>query len=207
MVPVHVQIIIKHQRNAPNYNDINDICVVVLKDDINNRWLPIYVGPLEAQSIAMGLEKIKALRPLTHDLIKNFFDMLNINVNKIVVTDLIDNVFFAKIHFTLNDIELEMDSRPSDAIAIALRTNAPIFVEEQVLNAAGIDAATSSIENVSQIILQNAEQTLKQNRKPNENKHEKVLELEEKLNEAVINENYEEAAKLRDRINKLKSQE
>jgi bifunctional DNase/RNase len=117
--------------------------IVLLKDLEEKDVLPIWIGLLEASSIATALENIKTPRPMTHDLLKNILDNLGVKVLKIEVNDLKDNTYFALIHFDVNKKRLVMDSRPSDAIAIALRTAAPIFVEEAVIKkSAKVDLTT-----------------------------------------------------------------
>jgi uncharacterized protein len=117
--------------------------IVLLKDLEEKDVLPIWIGLLEASSIATALENIKTPRPMTHDLLKNILDNLGVKVLKIEVNDLKDNTYFALIHFDVNKKRLVMDSRPSDAIAIALRTAAPIFVEEAVIRkSAKVDLTT-----------------------------------------------------------------
>ena len=110
--------------------------VVILKDDVNNRWLPIVVGSTEAQAIALQLEKISPPRPLTHDLMKNLLESMSIAVAKIVVNDLRENTYYASISVKTNGTAHEIDARPSDAIALALRVNAPILVSEEVIKKA-----------------------------------------------------------------------
>jgi len=107
--------------------------IVILKDESGKYTLPIWIGVMEASAIAMELENVKFARPLTHDLIKNILQELNISVEKIVVTDLRDNTYYALIHINMNGKYHKIDSRPSDAIAIALRTGSPIFVEDMVI--------------------------------------------------------------------------
>ena len=107
--------------------------IVILKDDIGEKILPIWVGYMEASSIAMELEKTPRSRPITHDLIRNFLDTLEFVVSKIEVTELKDNTFYALIYLMSNGEEFVFDSRPSDAIAIAIRTDSPIFVHEEVI--------------------------------------------------------------------------
>lgn len=108
--------------------------IVILKDDTGKLSLPIWIGVMEASAIAMELENVKFSRPLTHDLVRNILQELNIAVEKIVVTDLKDNTYFAIIHINTQGKNYKIDSRPSDAIAIALRTGSPIFVEEDVIS-------------------------------------------------------------------------
>lgn len=110
--------------------------VVVLKDLEGKRILPIWIGPFEASAIEMELEDIKAPRPMTHDLIKNVLDNVGAQVAKIVVNDLQENTFIATIHLSLNGKTVEIDSRPSDAIALALRTKARIFAVDWILKEA-----------------------------------------------------------------------
>ena len=107
--------------------------IIILKTTDDNRAIPIWIGLLEATSIASVIQNIKFDRPMTHDLFKSFSEKLKIGVSKVEVCDLKDNTFYAKIHFTTNDSDFSMDARPSDAIAIALRFEAPIYVEEEVI--------------------------------------------------------------------------
>lgn len=110
--------------------------IVILKSEDGMNVLPIWVGFMEASSIAMELEKTPRVRPITHDLIKNIFDQINFKLTKIEVTDLKDNTFYANIYLKKNGKEHIFDARPSDAIAIAIRTGAPIFVNEKVIEIA-----------------------------------------------------------------------
>lgn len=107
--------------------------IVILKDLTNEKTLPIWIGFMEASSIAMELEKTPRVRPITHDLVKNLIDKLGYHVSKIEVTDLRNDTFYATMHFKKESEEYVLDARPSDAIAIAIRTESPIFVNEQVL--------------------------------------------------------------------------
>jgi bifunctional DNase/RNase len=107
--------------------------IIILKSEDNNQAIPIWIGLLEATSIASALQNIKYERPMTHDLFKNFTEMLNISVAKVEVCDLRDNTFFARIYFVSEKKNFDMDARPSDAIALALRYDAPIFVEDSVM--------------------------------------------------------------------------
>ena len=116
--------------------------IVILKDLEEKDVLPIWIGLLEASSIATALENIQTPRPMTHDLLKNVLDTLGAKVVKIEVNDLRDNTYFALIHMDVNGKRLVIDSRPSDAIALALRVSAAIFVEESVIKkSAKIDLA------------------------------------------------------------------
>lgn len=154
--------------------------VVILKDETETRWLPIWIGSYEAKMISLSLEKIKPLRPLPHDLIKNILDTLGIIVTRVVICNIKENTYFAIIKLRLDHTEKEIDARPSDAIALALRVNAPIYVTEDVLNKASTEKIALEDE-----------------------KGMKLTELREKMQKAVEKENYEEAAKLRDQIKSL----
>ena len=115
---------------------VSNMPIIILRDEEEKRSLPIWVGIYEANAIALELEKISTPRPMTHDLIKNILESVEAKVEKIVVNDLRDNTFFALIHLRLGDEEITVDSRPSDAIALALRAGAPIFVDEDVVRRA-----------------------------------------------------------------------
>ena len=115
---------------------LSNMPMIILRDEAEKRSLPIWVGLPEANAIALELEKIPTPRPMTHDLIKNILDAVGARVAKVAVSDLRDNTFYAVIHLRLGSTELTVDSRPSDAIALALRVDAPIFVKEDVLTKA-----------------------------------------------------------------------
>ena len=108
--------------------------IIILKTEDNDQAIPIWIGLLEATSIASALQNIEFERPMTHDLFKNFSNFLNIMVTKVEVCDLRDNTFFALIHFDGGERPFTLDARPSDAIAIALRFQAPIFVDDKVIS-------------------------------------------------------------------------
>jgi hypothetical protein len=112
---------------------VSNMPVVILRDTEKGHFLPIWVGIFEANAIALEMEKVSTPRPMTHDLLKNLLAELDARVDRIVINDLRDNTFFARIHLTRGDSTLSVDSRPSDAIALALRSQAGIFVEEEVL--------------------------------------------------------------------------
>ncbi|WP_372792868.1 bifunctional nuclease domain-containing protein [Lutibacter sp.] len=179
---------------------------LVLSEVDGSRTLPIVIGAFEAQSIAIALEKeIKPPRPLTHDLFKTFADRFHIIIKQVIIHKLVDGVFYSSLICERDKIEEIIDTRTSDAIALATRFNAPIFTYENILDKAGIylkmkDPLTTdddplSIENLIDEPVKNetsfSEDTLKQ--------------LNEKLNEAIQQENYELAATIRDEINKRTS--
>lgn len=107
--------------------------IIILKDLEDKQALPIWIGLIEASAIATELEHIQLSRPMTHDLLKTLMDSFDIKVTKVEVTELRDNTFYAKVILSKDGKEVELDSRPSDAIAIALRTKSPIFVEKSVV--------------------------------------------------------------------------
>jgi bifunctional DNase/RNase len=112
---------------------VSNMPVVILRDRDDGLFLPIWVGLFEANAIALEMEKIATPRPMTHDLLKNVLGELGARVERIVINDLKDNTFYARIHLVRGEGKLEIDSRPSDAIALALRSRAEIFVEQEVL--------------------------------------------------------------------------
>ena len=112
--------------------------VVILKEKMAGRYLPIWIGPAEADAIAVKLQGITAPRPLTHDLLHSVIDTLGATVNAIIVSDLKNDTFYAKVILNVDGGQMEVDSRPSDALALAVRAEAPIYVEETVLDKAGI---------------------------------------------------------------------
>lgn len=165
--------------------------VVILRDDVNRRWLPIVVGSTEAQAIALQLENITPPRPLTHDLIKNLLDSIEVRVSRIVVSDLRENTYYALIGLKLNGSNAEIDARPSDAIALALRTDSPIFVDEDVMRKASVsEKDTSMVSSPEEMTPM-----------------DKMERLNLELEKAVTDERYEDAARLRDEINALKEKQ
>jgi hypothetical protein len=115
---------------------LSNLPIIILRDEEDKRSLPIWIGIYEANAIALELEKIETPRPMTHDLINNILETVTAKVLKIVVTDLKENTFYAVLHLQLGGSEYTVDSRPSDAIALALRVGAPIFVDEEVVRKA-----------------------------------------------------------------------
>ena len=172
---------------------------LVLSEVIGKRRLPIIIGGFEAQAIAIELEKMTPSRPLTHDLFKNFSDHFNINLVEVIIYNLVEGIFFAKLICEQEGKEVEIDSRTSDAIALAIRFNSPIFTYENVLEKAGIilkpGEKKKNIDTVSK------DDTL--TKKVDYTKLS-IMQLEKAIAIAVKNEDYELAAHLRDEINKRK---
>jgi bifunctional DNase/RNase len=126
--------------------------VVILKEKDSDRYLPIWIGPAEADAIAVRLQDVQVARPLTHDLLRDLIDKLGGSVEHIIVNDLSNDTFYAKIMLQVDGRSLEVDSRPSDAIALAVRAQVPIFADESVLEKAGVrlDEETGAIEGVDE---------------------------------------------------------
>jgi len=122
--------------------------VIILKDINAERYLPIWIGPYEADAITIRLRNVEVARPLTHDLLNNVITKMGGEISHITVSDLHDDTFYAHITMNLNGRRVEVDARPSDAIALAVRANVPIFVEEDVMVQAGIAPETDITEGV-----------------------------------------------------------
>ncbi len=171
---------------------------LLLKETYGNRRLPIIIGSFEAQSIALELEGIKPPRPLTHDLLKNMIDHLGGTVTEIIIDELKENTFYAKVCIEVSSLNSEIDSRPSDAIALAVRTEAPLYVSEEVMNNAAFIPSSEDEEFSEESPSAPTEET----KKPL--KETKIGSLQDQLREAIEKEDYERAAKIRDEINKRK---
>ncbi len=175
---------------------------LVLSEVDGTRTLPIVIGAFEAQSIAIALEKeIKPPRPLTHDLFKSFADRFHIIIKQVIIHKLVDGVFYSSLICKRDGIEEIIDTRTSDAIALATRFLAPIFTYENILDKAGVslklkeeDAIDEDNIVLGDLITETVEETSYDT--------ETLKELHKQLNEAVENEDYELAAQIRDEINK-----
>lgn len=174
---------------------------ILLKEADGKKRLPIIIGAFEAQAIALEIEGIKPPRPLTHDLLKQLTDSLGATVLEIIIDELRDNTFYAKIVLEVSGFSQEIDARPSDAIALAVRAQAPIYVSETVMEAAAF-IPTEETEDVSTLnpVINSAE-----TKKP-PTKEAKLAALQNKLREAIEGEEYERAAKIRDQIKNLTSE-
>ncbi|OFW32994.1 MAG: hypothetical protein A2074_03205 [Candidatus Aquicultor primus] len=122
--------------------------VIILRDNSTSRYLPIWIGQFEATAILMEIQGIRPSRPLTHDLLKTIIDKLSAEVESVVISDLKEGTFYAQIHMSTNSSKLQIDARPSDAIALAVRTKVPIFADESVLDQAAILSETGEDEEV-----------------------------------------------------------
>jgi len=126
----------------------SNMYILLLKEIDGHGTLPIWIGKPEADSIALALGKVETPRPLTHDLIKNIIDGLKVKITKIIVTEILDNTYYALICIHDGKKETYIDSRPSDAVAVALRVNAPIFVEEDIMEQRSSDELEEWLKNL-----------------------------------------------------------
>ena len=178
----------------------NGAYALLLNEKNGDRKLPVVIGGFEAQSIAVALEKeIKPPRPLTHDLFKNFSDCFEIKIKQVIIHKIVDGVFFSSLICVRDKIEEIIDSRTSDAIALAIRFNSPIFTYENVLDKAGIIIKAEETEKIKKEV---------SNKNPKTKKIDysklSLIQLEKAVAIAVKNEDYELAAFLRDEINRKK---
>ncbi|GAB3998469.1 bifunctional nuclease family protein [Spirosoma daeguense] len=174
---------------------------LVLGEEYGNRRLPIIIGMFEAQAIAIEIEKIVPNRPMTHDLFKQFAEHFKFTVREIMISDLREGIFFAKIVCFDGVRESVIDARPSDAIAIGIRFNVPIYTNESILSEAGITANGNDEE-------EDQEELVRSSNRPtarsfgDQLKNASSEELQRMLEEALSNEEYERAAKIRDEMSK-----
>jgi len=164
--------------------------LMLLIDDVGGRLLPIVIGQWEAQSIAWNMQGIKMQRPLTHDLFKSVLNSTNIEMTRVVIDNLKDNTFYATIGLNFNGNKVEIDSRPSDAVAIALRMKVPIFVSEEVFEKAAVKIDSNYIRELNEMDETN-----------------EIVQLNKELKEAIEKEDYEKAAEIRDKIKELENKD
>jgi len=174
----------------------NNAYALILKEVNGDRRLPIIIGAFEAQAIALEMENVIPPRPMTHDLLKTVIDTFGGFLTEVYINELKDGTFYARLIF--EDQGIEIDARPSDAIALAVRCNAPIFVNSEILMETGI-IPQSEEQDIDQDNNMNFEQEKEINRKPPKSK---IEYLQEQLEKAIREENYERAAQIRDEIKK-----
>ena len=175
---------------------------IILKEVNGERRLPIIIGQFEAQAIALELEGIKPPRPLTHDLLKTIIENLGYSIDNITIDELKDSTFYAKIKLNSSSID-EIDARPSDAIALALKFSAPIYVSTYIMDEIGF---VPEFENKGddETKTSDPEQIVSKSKDTKDiSKEQKLQQLKSDLESAVVNEDYEKAALLRDEIKKL----
>lgn len=183
----------------------NGAYALILSEIEGERKLPIVIGAFEAQSIAIALEKeIKPPRPLTHDLFKNFADRFDIIIKQVIIHKLVDGVFYSSIICERDKIEEIIDARTSDAIALALRFDAPIFTYKNILDKAGIYLKVNPKKQLGDEAIVDEELLVEEENTvdTSDYSHLSLSELNQKLGEAVNNEDYETAARIRDEISK-----
>lgn len=169
---------------------------IILNEDFGSRRLPIIIGNFEAQAIAVAVENLNPNRPLTHDLFKNTLQEFNINIEEVIINDLVEGIFFAQMICNQDGNISIIDSRTSDAIAMAVRFNAPIYTYESILDQAGVNVENESVKDEEE------EEAPVQRVRSGQNPlaHLSVSELEKMLDDVLKKEDYEKAAKIRDEI-------
>ncbi|UZJ41054.1 bifunctional nuclease family protein [Prosthecochloris sp. SCSIO W1101] len=177
----------------------NGAYALILYEVDGKRKLPIIIGGFEAQAIALKLENIKPPRPFTHDLFKTIADTFNLNVKEVFIDELHNETFYAKVICEMHGETQEIDARPSDAIAIAVRFGAPIYVSEEIMNEAGIREEQQEEAEVAETDI--GQETPKEIAGKTESS---LGEMQKMLEDAVKREDYEEAARLRDEIDRIK---
>lgn len=169
---------------------------ILLREVGASRRLPIIIGAFEAQAIALEIEGIKPPRPLTHDLLKQLIDNLGATILEVIIDELRENTFYAKIILEVSGLTNEVDARPSDAIALAVRARSPIYVAEAVMEAAAFIPSEETEGEEKESEPREKEEVPK-------TKEAKLAALQDKLRKAIETEEYERAAKIRDDIQKL----
>jgi bifunctional DNase/RNase len=165
--------------------------IVILREKMGNRRLPIVIGAFEAHAIAVALENIQPARPMTHDLLKNTMEAVGARLQEVIVASLSDSIFYAVMHWEMADGRIyAVDARSSDALALALRANCPIFASSAVMDEAGIEMESEAEKQWSA-----STADLPEN------------ELQRRLEQAIEQENYEEAARIRDEIKTRRAQQ
>src|SRR5580692_10167863 len=178
---------------------------LLLNESKGKRRLPIIIGGFEAQAIAIEMENMKPSRPLTHDLFKNFADTFEIQLKEVIVYNLVEGIFYAKLICARDNNEVEIDARTSDAIALAVRFNCPIYTYEFILNSAGIIMEEEASKEKEGGVTAEAKKEIKTSPKEEEDIKKKTVEdLKELLQKALDREDYEKASKIRDELNRRK---
>jgi len=184
--------------------------VILLKEEGKERTLPIFIGTVEARAIILHVNNIEVPRPLTHDLMKSVLEHLECSVKRVEVCDLKDGTFYARLVIERGGEEIPVDSRPSDAIAVALRFNAPLFVAEEVMEEAShisteFEAAKAAAQQTEEKGEESGPNQEGENAAPSYGAHRTtpVDDLKIELENAVAEERYEDAARLRDKIKRF----
>ncbi|WCL82103.1 bifunctional nuclease family protein [Saprospira sp. CCB-QB6] len=170
---------------------------VVLGEMGGSRRLPIVIGGFEAQAIAVAMEGMQASRPMTHDLFRNTIETLDVELKEVIISNLVDGIFYANLIFVQNGKTIEIDSRSSDALALAVRFECPVYTYEFILEQAGI-----VLEEETEREMEEAKNRRQEQQKTRSLEDLSMEELERKLDEVLQAENYEQAAKIRDEMNR-----
>jgi len=186
---------------------------LVLGEVHGNRRLPIIIGGFEAQAIAVEIEKMTPSRPLTHDLFKTFASSFDIHIEEVLIYNLVDGIFFAKIMCKDKDKSIELDARTSDAVALAIRFSCPIYTYDFIMSSAGIVIESNDFAFLENIATPASSEPQKEETTSNAPKESSpspyaslsIEQLESTLKKAIENEQYETAAKIRDEIERRKS--
>lgn len=171
---------------------------LVLSEVEGNRRLPIIIGGFEAQAIAIELEKMVPTRPLTHDLFKNFAATFDIEVQEVIIYKLVEGIFYSKLICVRDGETVEIDARTSDAIAIGVRFDCAVYTYESILSSAGILLDETSMDDDDEMVVENIEEDAPKDTLESLSNED----LQSRLNQAIDNEDYELASKIRDEINK-----
>lgn len=175
---------------------------LILNESKGKRRLPIIIGGFEAQAIAIEMENMKPSRPLTHDLFKNFAETFEIQLKEVIIYNLVEGIFYAKLVCARDNNEVEIDARTSDAIALAVRFNCPIYTYEFILNSAGIIMEEDVAKEKEGAELKPVKEAVKEIEEDYKKKN--MDELKELLQKALDREDYEKASKIRDELNRRK---
>lgn len=180
---------------------------VVLGEQDGKRRLPIVIGGFEAQAIAVAMERMAPSRPLTHDLMKNVLQIYDVELKEIIINNLLDGIFYARLVCLKDGDLIEIDSRTSDALAMAVRFDCPIYTYEFILESAGIIMDENDEEQVSEEGQEKKKPSRRKRQEPTSIKSMSVEDLENLLSEVLAKEDYEQAASIRDEINLRESEQ
>lgn len=188
---------------ASGHTSKNTSYTLILGEVGGERRIPVVIGAFEAQAIALVLENIKPQRPLTHDLFKSFAEEFSVKIAEVYISNLVEGVFYSKIKCIKDDAEIEIDARTSDAIALAVRFDCPIYTNEGIINAVGIDTNTPEAETPGRPD-QEIDEFMQNIGESTDYSSLELADLEILLSEALAEEDYDKAAIIRDEIQKRK---
>jgi bifunctional DNase/RNase len=188
---------------ASGHTSKNTSYTLILGEVNGERRIPVVIGAFEAQAIALVLENIKPQRPLTHDLFKSFSEEFGVEVVEVFISNLVEGVFYSKVRCIRDNQEVEIDARTSDAIALAVRFDCPIYTNSEIMNAVGIEANPTEVEAPGRPE-QEIDDFMENIGEPTDYSALDLADLEILLNEALQEEDYDRAAMIRDEINKRK---